>query len=131
MEPAQPPFPMASNLPFQLIVGNHTSKLMLESEVGFSTPTTRQNSGTGVAGPVPAGPPVPRPCATSPPTGGGSSLGGGGSGRGATGTGVPATRNSINVIVVSGSDKVLRCSQGVAANSVPNNTKAPWMTIFL
>src|SRR5213594_3757835 len=126
MEPAQPPLPTASNFPFQWSAGNQTSKLMFESDDGLSTPTTRQNAGTAApAAPAPAGPAEPRPCATSPPTGGGSSLvGGGGSVRGATGTGVPAIRISAKVMVVFASDSDLRFSQGLAPNSVPNKTNA-------
>src|SRR5438552_12492745 len=126
MEPAQPPLPTASSFPFQSpAAGNHTSKLILESGEGFSTPTTRQKAGTGApAGPAPAGPAAPRPWATSPPSGGGSSFGGGSAGRGATGAGVPDCRISVKVITVFGSGNDLRFSQGVTAKSISKSTTA-------
>src|SRR5215510_8219082 len=46
IEPAHPPFPTASNLPFQPAAGNQTSILMSESLVGVSVAVTRQNAGS-------------------------------------------------------------------------------------
>jgi len=44
--PAQPPFPTASYLPFQLVWGIQISTLMSESDVGFRVAATRQNEGS-------------------------------------------------------------------------------------
>ena len=48
--PAKPPLPTARNLPFQFSVGSHSSTLMFESGVGFSTSVTRQCCGIGCGG---------------------------------------------------------------------------------
>src|ERR1700674_949419 len=45
MVPAQPPLPTASNLPSQPWVGNQTSILISESDVGFNVAATRQRAG--------------------------------------------------------------------------------------
>jgi hypothetical protein len=42
--------PTARNLPFQFSVGSHSSTLMFESDVGFSTSVTRQCCGIGCGG---------------------------------------------------------------------------------
>src|SRR2546425_7274685 len=69
MVPAQPPFPTASNFPFQFSDGSQTSISITESEDGFSTAATRHRGGrvsVGAAGvgprpPPPAGPGGPPP----------------------------------------------------------------------
>src|SRR5262245_55980068 len=45
MLPAQPPFPTASNLPFQVVDGSQTSTLISESELGVRVAETRQKPG--------------------------------------------------------------------------------------
>src|SRR5580692_1211152 len=45
MEPAQPPLPTPSYLPFQPEVGSQTSILISESADGFKVAARRQNSG--------------------------------------------------------------------------------------
>src|SRR4051794_20187914 len=46
MDPAHPPFPTASNLPFHPVCGNQTSTLMSESSDGVRVAATRQNAGS-------------------------------------------------------------------------------------
>jgi hypothetical protein len=46
MKPPDPPLPTPMYLPFQPLVGSHTSNSMCESAVGHMKPSTRQNSGT-------------------------------------------------------------------------------------
>src|SRR5215471_5870457 len=45
IDPANPPTPIPSSLPFQPETGSQTSSLMSESEVGFASAMTRQNAG--------------------------------------------------------------------------------------
>src|SRR5215471_14266483 len=45
IDPAYPPTPIPSSLPFHSETGSQTSSLMSESEVGFASATTRQNAG--------------------------------------------------------------------------------------
>src|SRR5580658_10506465 len=56
-EPAKPPLPTPSNLPFQDVSGgSHVSNAMSESEDGLIVPSTRQNgalTATGVGGSLP------------------------------------------------------------------------------
>ena len=56
-DPAKPPLPTPSYLPFQdASGGNHTSNAMSESEDGLIEPSTRQNgafTATGVGGSFP------------------------------------------------------------------------------
>src|SRR5215510_1497246 len=63
IEPAHPPFPTASNLPFQPDAGSQTSILMSESLVGVSVAVTRQNAGKFANGFVP---PRPAGCVKAP-----------------------------------------------------------------
>src|SRR3989442_6334182 len=58
MFPVQPPFPLASNLPFQPEAGSQTSILISESVDGRNVAATRQNSGRSRS--TAAGPPAPR-----------------------------------------------------------------------
>ena len=55
MVPFHPPFPTASSLPFQPVVGSQTSTLMSESAEGRNVAVTRQYSGRSFATPPPAG----------------------------------------------------------------------------
>src|SRR5215469_11637165 len=45
IDPANPPTPIPSNLPFHPETGSQTSSLMSESRVGVASATTRQNAG--------------------------------------------------------------------------------------
>src|SRR5215472_1495433 len=45
IDPAYPPTPIPSSLPFHPETGSQTSILMSESEVGLASATTRQNAG--------------------------------------------------------------------------------------
>src|SRR5215469_11663505 len=45
IDPAYPPTPIPSSLPFHPATGSQTSSLMSESELGFASATTRQNAG--------------------------------------------------------------------------------------
>src|SRR5262249_29688226 len=45
IDPANPPTPIPSSLPFHPETGSQTSSLMSESEVGFASAMTRQNAG--------------------------------------------------------------------------------------
>src|SRR5271157_87566 len=56
MLPQKPPQPSCSNLPLNLLpVGIQTSKLMMESLVGFAIAATRQNAGKPDSGIVEPG----------------------------------------------------------------------------
>jgi hypothetical protein len=46
IDPARPPLPTDSSLPFHCDAGSHTSIFMSESAVGRSVANTRQNAGT-------------------------------------------------------------------------------------
>src|SRR5690348_12272150 len=104
MDPAQPPFPTAWNLPFHLSAGGSQSSILIsESDDGFRTATTLQCAGAmmGAGGWAPgrgAG-------------GGGEPAGGGGGG----GVCTPSCTNSAVVIVALGSETTFKPSQGVAA----------------
>src|SRR5215831_5689753 len=93
MTPAQPPFPTASNLPFQPETGSQTSTLMSESLLGASVAVTRQKDGSSEKTPAVG----PRPC--RPPTGGANA---------------PAATVCASVIVVFGSFSDVRLSQAAA-----------------
>src|ERR1700689_1804608 len=45
MVPARPPLPTPWNFPFQFATGNHTSKWITDTAVGFRIPCTSQNAG--------------------------------------------------------------------------------------
>src|SRR5262249_50561675 len=94
MFPFQPPLPTASNLPFQLDAGNHTSILISESLVGFMVAATWQNAGKSVNC---APPPRPPPARPPPP-----------------GENAPAATDCAIVMVVSGSFRLARLSHGAA-----------------
>src|SRR5262249_28996338 len=64
IEPVQPPFPLASKLPFQPDSGSQISILISESADGFEVIATRQCAGTS-----PPPPPLPLPCPCSGPAG--------------------------------------------------------------
>src|SRR5580693_10221993 len=111
IEPANPPLPTTSSLPFQLSVGIQSSALMLESDVGLSTIVTRQCCGRGkaaAAGPPAGAPPrpgaAPRACgapagaAPRPPPGC---------------TNGPGWTTCTSEIVASGSETERRLSHGV------------------
>src|SRR5215467_14749401 len=86
MLPANPPLPTPAYLPFQPVTGIHTSILMSESDAGLISAVTRQNAGvaSAEAGPPPGG--IKGPAATL----------------------------CAEVIVVSGSLRFARVSQGTA-----------------
>src|SRR5712691_4899679 len=69
MVPAQPPFPTASNFPFQFSDGSQTSISISESEDGFSTAATRHRAGSASGGGAGAGPRPPAAAAGAPPAG--------------------------------------------------------------
>src|SRR2546425_5622639 len=92
MFPVQPPFPLASNLPFQLEAGSQTSILISESVDGRNVAATRQNSGRSRS--TAAGPPAPRA-----PAGG---------------VKAPAAMVCASVIVLSGNFRPARLSHDAA-----------------
>src|SRR6266850_2745718 len=92
MFPVQPPFPLASNLPFQPEAGSQTSILISESVDGRNVAATRQNSGRSRS--TAAGPPAPRP-----PAGG---------------VKAPAAMVCASVIVLSGNFRPARLSHDAA-----------------
>src|SRR6185312_2241965 len=89
MVPARPPLPTPLYLPFQLVSGSHTSNSMSLSLLGWMLPATRQKSGSPVIGRVllPGGVKLP------PVTG------------------------WAKVITVSGSARLARLAQSVAASA--------------
>src|SRR5207244_1139295 len=91
MLPFQPPFPTASNFPFQFEAGIHSSILISESGEGLSVAAIRQNAGRS-----PNAAPPPRP----PPPAGAKA---------------PAATACTDVIVVSGNLSAARPAQGAAA----------------
>src|SRR5437868_14119389 len=93
--PAQPPFPSASNFPFQPEASSHTSPLMSESLDDFNGAATRQNAGRLLN--RSACPGKPRP----PGAAGGANS--------------PAATVWASVIVVSGNLIEARSSHDVAA----------------
>src|SRR5213593_2288919 len=106
MIPAQPPFPTASNFPFQFSAGSQTSISICESDDGLSVAAVRQNAGT-LSG-----------AAAFPPTG-------------STGArNSPAGTSSAMVMVVSGNESDLSPPQGVAARPAVTRSKATLAIIF-
>src|SRR5215813_13004315 len=93
MLPFQPPLPTASNFPFQLDAGNHTSILISESVVGLIVAATWQNAGKSPN----CAPPRPPPARPPPP-----------------GENAPAATDCAIVMVVSGSFSPARLSHGAA-----------------
>src|SRR6266704_6627439 len=117
IDPANPPFPTAMNLPFQFSAGIQSSTLMLESAEGLSTIVTRQCRGSdGGAGappgaPRPVGAAAPRPAAGAAP-------------RAAPGcTEGPAWTNSALAIVACGVERDRRLSHGVAPTAVARSVR--------
>src|SRR5262245_58604743 len=49
MTPWKPPPPVPRNLPFQVVLGSHTSILMAESLIGVRVAVTRQTAGRPVS----------------------------------------------------------------------------------
>src|SRR6185369_13873181 len=90
MLPFHPPLPTASNFPFQLDAGSHTSILISESGVGFAVSATRQNAGRSANWFPPPRPPPP------------------------AGANAPAATAWAEVIVASGSFSEERLSHGAA-----------------
>src|SRR5512137_392621 len=92
MEPAKPPLPWLRYLPFHPATGIHTSILMLESAAGLISAAMRQNAG--------------------------SSLKIAGFGIGLGSSNAPAATVCAEVIVVSGSFRLPRLSQGTACAGI-------------
>src|SRR5437870_12788863 len=91
MFPFQPPFPTASNFPFQFDAGSQTSILISDSLDGFNVAAIRQNAGRSLnCAPAPRPPP---PAGANP----------------------PAATVCARVTVVSGSLRAARLSHGPAA----------------
>src|SRR5215475_774344 len=103
MFPFQPPLPTASNFPFQLDAGNHTSTLILESLVGLMVAVTWQNAGRSLNC---APPPRPPPARPPPP-----------------GENAPAATDCAIVMVVSGSFSPPRLSHGAADSGTTFSSK--------
>src|SRR5215510_2768082 len=103
MFPFQPPLPTASNFPFQLDAGNHTSILISESLVGLIVAAIWQNAGKSVNC---APPPRPPPARPPPP-----------------GENAPAATDCAIVIVVSGSFSPPRLSHGAADRGTTFSSK--------
>src|SRR5215510_12601475 len=99
MFPFQPPLPTASNFPFQLDAGIHTSILMSESGVGFTVAAMRQKAGRSANCAPPPRPPPP------------------------AGANAPAATVCASVIVVSASFREDRLSQGAADTGRTLNTR--------
>src|ERR1044071_5882131 len=99
MFPFQPPLPTASNFPFQLEAGNHTSILMSESGVGFTVAAIRQKAGRSLNCAPPPRPPPP------------------------AGAKAPAATVWAMVTVASGSFRAARLSHGDAAAAKAVNTR--------
>src|SRR5436853_7834165 len=112
MFPFQPPLPTASNFPFQLEAGNHTSILMSESGVGFTVAAIRQKAGRSLNCAPPPRPPPP------------------------AGAKAPAATAWAEVMVVPGSLSDVRLSHGAAEagralNTRTSNTAEDRMTLVI
>src|SRR5437867_8378614 len=112
MFPFHPPFPTASNFPFQFDAGSQTSILISESPVGFNVAAIRQNAGRSLNCAPPPRPPPP------------------------AGANAPAATACADVTVVSGSFSEERLSHGAAdagrtANTKTNNTKDDKKTFLI
>src|SRR5262245_31259684 len=102
MIPAQPPFPTASNFPFQFSAGSQTSMSICESDDGRKVAATRQNVGT-----------MSGACA--------GALGGPGC---TGGRNSPAGTTSAIVIIVLGNESDFSPAQGVAATAALTRRRA-------
>src|SRR5439155_12768959 len=91
MFPFQPPFPTASNFPFQFEEGSQTSILISDSLDGFKVAAIRQNAGRSLNCAPPPRPPPP------------------------AGANPPAATVCARVTVVSESLRAARLSHGAAA----------------
>src|SRR5204863_8540987 len=65
IDPAHPPLPACSYLPFQPETGIHTSNVISESLEGFVTALTTQRAGTTIGAGPPARPPPTGPSGTT------------------------------------------------------------------
>src|ERR1051326_5076966 len=99
MLPLHPPFPTASNFPFQFAAGTQTSTLISESLVGFKVAATRQNAGRSLNCAPPPRPPPP------------------------AGAKAPAATVWAMVTVAFGSFRAARLSHGDAAAAKAVNTR--------
>src|SRR5215510_3384986 len=116
MFPFQPPLPTASNFPFQLDAGNHTSILISESLVGLIVAAIWQNAGKSVNC---APPPRPPPARPPPPA-----------------EKAPAATDCAIVMVVSASFSPARLSHGAADSGTTlskktNNTPDDSRTLLM
>src|SRR5438552_2526143 len=100
MNPAQPPFPLPTNLPFQPEAGIQTSILISESALGFNVTATRQNAGKSLYGGRP-------------------SIWADDIGTGLAGVNAPAATDCAKVIVASGRESEARLSHETAAAAGP------------